>query len=133
MLKNNKDILKTILPISTQFNRLLDKIFQLNPNNRISLPELEKEIIECDFFNDYPIPAQVPVKYTHQLFTPPETEKGSLQSEISDIQGDDVIFDSYSYDNYGNKEDYLHTPNNSFIFLEQCAKQVKNHNCPHHY
>lgn len=133
MLKNNKDILKTILPISTQFNRLLDKIFQLNPNNRISLPELEKEIIECDFFNDYPIPAKVPVKYTHQLFTPPETEKGSLQSEISDLQGDDVIFDSYSYDNYGNKEDYLHTPNNSFIFLEQCAKQVKNHNCPHHY
>lgn len=132
MLKNNKDILKTILPISTQFNRLLDKIFQLDPNKRISLPDLRKEIIDCDFFHDYPIPAQPP-KYTHQLNTPPDTVKGSLKSDISETREEDIIFDSYSYDNYGHKEDYLRTPNNSFIFLEQCTKQVKNHNCPHHY
>jgi serine/threonine protein kinase len=62
-LNNNKSVLKQILPISNQFNRLLDKIFQLDPNQRISLPELYHEITVVDFFND-----------VNQLNTPPDSD-----------------------------------------------------------
>ncbi|KAK6202684.1 kinase-like domain-containing protein [Scheffersomyces amazonensis] len=86
MLNNNKNILGSILPISHQFNRLLDKIFQLNPNDRISLSNLYKEIIRCDFFSDQPHPQhthsrssikkanhQDEVVSNPQLNTPPDT------------------------------------------------------------
>lgn len=52
ILNNNKDILSAILPISKSFNLLLDRIFKLNPNDRISLPSLYQEVIRCDFFNE---------------------------------------------------------------------------------
>lgn len=60
----NKSILQTILPISKQFNSLLNEIFSLNPNHRISLGELAAKIVEVDFFHDK-------VEYNEQLCTPP--------------------------------------------------------------
>lgn len=55
-----KSILKKILPISGEFNHLLNKIFELNPSERIDLPQLYNEIIVVDFFHDL-------------MLTPPES------------------------------------------------------------
>lgn len=52
MIRHEKSILRSILPISLSFNRVLNAIFQLSPNERISLAELREQIIRCDFFND---------------------------------------------------------------------------------
>ncbi|KAI5953616.1 SKS1 [Candida jiufengensis] len=52
ILQNDKKILASILPISSQFNQLLNKIFKLNPNDRIDLINLYNEILKCDFFKD---------------------------------------------------------------------------------
>lgn len=60
----NKNILQTILPILRQFNRLLNEIFNLNPNLRIPLDQLADKIVEVDFFHDR-------VEYNEQLCTPP--------------------------------------------------------------
>lgn len=66
----NKNILQTILPILQQFNRLLNEIFNLNPNMRIPLDQLAVKIRQVDFFYDK-------VQYNEQLCTPP-TELKSL-------------------------------------------------------
>lgn len=55
MLHGKKKILSQILPISTQFNLLLDKIFRLDPNERINLPALRQEIMTIDLFHTYPL------------------------------------------------------------------------------
>ncbi|CAH6722015.1 serine/threonine-protein kinase Vhs1p [[Candida] jaroonii] len=59
---NNKSILKKILPISMEFNSLLNKIFKLNPNERVDLKQLYNDIINVDFFHD-------------RLLTPPESPR----------------------------------------------------------
>lgn len=61
---HNKSILQTILPILRQFNQLLNDIFCLNPNDRISLREMRHRIAKCDFYHDGP-------SYNEQLCTPP--------------------------------------------------------------
>ncbi|KAF3994081.1 hypothetical protein FT663_00101 [Candidozyma haemuli var. vulneris] len=75
----NRDILASILPISHRFNRLLDEIFRLSPNERIPLSELYGKIARIDFFSDElpePEPAASPssVVYNPQLSTPPYTD-----------------------------------------------------------
>ncbi|CAH2350626.1 hypothetical protein CLIB1423_02S01398 [[Candida] railenensis] len=52
ILGNNPSVLRDILPISRQFNDLLNKIFVMDPSSRLSLDEIEKEIKNTDFFND---------------------------------------------------------------------------------
>ncbi|ODV79488.1 kinase-like protein, partial [Suhomyces tanzawaensis NRRL Y-17324] len=49
---HNRNILRSILPISGQFNKLLDRVFQLSPNDRIPLKVLYDNIAVCDFFQD---------------------------------------------------------------------------------
>lgn len=61
---NDRLILQTILPILKQFNLLLNLIFELDPNRRISLYELQDRLIQCHFFHD-------PVEYNEQFCTPP--------------------------------------------------------------
>ncbi|EGV62879.1 Serine/threonine protein kinase [Yamadazyma tenuis] len=53
-------ILKKILPISTEFNVLLNKIFKLNPIERVDLQDLYNDVIVVDFFHD-------------SMLTPPES------------------------------------------------------------
>ncbi|KAI3404924.1 SKS1 [Candida oxycetoniae] len=97
ILNQNKTILSSILPISQQFNNLLNKIFQLNPNNRIDLNKLYKEIIRCDFFKDdhydygthyrKPIMTNTTINTNQQLYTPPEST--AYNSYASEIEVDD--------------------------------------------
>ncbi|KAK6457886.1 kinase-like domain-containing protein [Scheffersomyces xylosifermentans] len=140
MLDNNKNILSSILPISFQFNRLLDKIFQINPNDRIPLPELYKEIIKCDFFHDFKKKStHTKTRVNTQLNTPPETEAcnsfvntSSEENCRDELSGDE---DEYSVCHYY-KQEYpkqvlaLETPENSLVYMEQCEQQqVKTFNC----
>lgn len=48
----DRDVLARILPISRQFNKLLQSIFVFDPNERISLYNLGKKVQEVDLFND---------------------------------------------------------------------------------
>lgn len=125
MLNNNKAVLSKILPISSQFNRLLDRIFKLNPNDRIDLPTLYKEVIRCDFFKDdhyyyaqhqhqhHHNHNQINNAYNHyqkqpnqarptanqQLYTPPETT--TYNSYASDMEEDEISDDEF----YSDEED----------------------------
>lgn len=148
MLNNNKDILSAILPISKSFNRLLDRIFKLNPNDRISLPSLYHEIIKCDFFNDQPVRhsnhqdsteeiherTKQTRKSNPQLFTPPETTGyNSYASEDSEEKyyGDynkqeethKYYYEETKPSNSGTFRSHfpkfnLETPNSSILYLE---------------
>ncbi|KAI5966473.1 SKS1 [Candida pseudojiufengensis] len=103
ILYNDKKILSSILPISYQFNLLLNKIFKLNPNDRINLSSLYNEIINCDFFKDNnnngdyfgykKTLTQQHQQYNNnnnQLYTPPEsTAFNSYSSEFEEDEEDD--------------------------------------------
>ncbi|CAK9438542.1 uncharacterized protein LODBEIA_P27660 [Lodderomyces beijingensis] len=107
ILNQNKSILSSILPISQQFNSLLNKIFQLNPNNRIDLVKLYEETIRCDFFKDdhyvcEPAHHAVRNKNNVQLFTPPESS--AYNSYASEIDDDDDECDEDEY--YTDDEEY---------------------------
>lgn len=73
---HNTGLLRDILPISGQFNRLLDRVFRLDPNERISLYDLFEGIVMVDFFHDHKLvsPPHTPNKGT-QLTTPPYSEE----------------------------------------------------------
>lgn len=52
----DKLVLQSILPITKEFDRILETIFRLDPNKRSDLPTLEKEISSCNHFvTDCPI------------------------------------------------------------------------------
>ena len=76
---HNKSILQTILPILKQFNAVLNEIFCLNPNERISLADLRQRIVAVDFYHDG-------ASFNEQLCTPP-TEPNLRPSSPKDIQG----------------------------------------------
>lgn len=63
----NPDFLKTILPLSDELNDILGRIFNPNPDQRITLAELKESIRRCERFttNGTPAPMDVP--------TPPAT------------------------------------------------------------
>uniref|UniRef100_A0A0L0NQU5 non-specific serine/threonine protein kinase n=1 Tax=Candidozyma auris TaxID=498019 RepID=A0A0L0NQU5_CANAR len=67
----NRDILASILPILHRFNRLLDEIFRLNPNERILLADLYRKIARIDFFSDEIRKDDEDLVYNPQLSTPP--------------------------------------------------------------
>lgn len=99
---HNKNILSSILPISLKFNRLLDSIFELNPNDRISLKKLSSKIVDCDFFYDDSKPLTITPKklsFNGQLFTPPETSVSDF-CLCSDAESVDAI-DEYMGFNRG--------------------------------
>lgn len=119
MLKENKRILSTILPISNQFEHILECIFQLNPNDRISLFELRENVIDCDFFKD-----QVMKKPIRQLFTPPlsknfgheyEFNAHSESSSESEVNTEEESYLSNFYHHGDNKR----SNHNEFVFVEQ--------------
>ncbi|CAK7906144.1 hypothetical protein CAAN1_14S01398 [[Candida] anglica] len=50
---HNPQLLREILPISKQFNDLLNKVFVMDPSSRLSLEELAREMRRINFFHDY--------------------------------------------------------------------------------
>ncbi|CAG8782265.1 22591_t:CDS:2, partial [Dentiscutata erythropus] len=46
----NPEFLKTILPISDELNEILNDVFELDPEKRISLSEFKERVLECDDF-----------------------------------------------------------------------------------
>ncbi|CAG8694983.1 41405_t:CDS:2 [Gigaspora margarita] len=46
----NPEFLKTILPISDELNEILNDVFALDPEKRISLSEFKERVLECDGF-----------------------------------------------------------------------------------
>lgn len=94
---NDRLVLRTILPILKQFNHLLDLIFELDPNHRISLYELQDRLIKCHFFHD-------PVEYNEQFCTPP----GELKSPATTRCG--------SYKNIYQSKDHRKTHNNPVYY-----------------
>jgi serine/threonine protein kinase len=69
------EFLKSILPLSDELNDILCRIFERNPENRITVRDLRLEIERCSSFSAQPLPAQ--------LFTPP-TSPQILPEERSD-------------------------------------------------
>lgn len=52
--------LSSILPISSELESILRRIFECNPAKRISIPELRQLILQCEFFTARPEPPQTP-------------------------------------------------------------------------
>lgn len=72
----NPRFLKTILPLSDELDDILARIFAINPDQRITLPELKQRILACPRFTVSPqeqaaaaAAQQVPVN----VYTPPAT------------------------------------------------------------
>lgn len=88
----NRDILASILPILHRFNRLLDRIFRLSPNDRIPLSDLYQRIADIDFFSDeLPVKLELEKKtsvlYNPQLSTPPYTETDYMSQGLRYFKG----------------------------------------------
>lgn len=81
IIKNKRSILLQILPISHQFNLVLDRIFQLNPNDRISLHSLRLAINDVDLFYDYPLTPP-----TEPLLDLPEVKGQLISPENSQME-----------------------------------------------
>ncbi|KAL0572040.1 hypothetical protein V5O48_009918 [Marasmius crinis-equi] len=47
---HDRDFLRTVLPLSAGANRILKRVFHLNPLCRISVPELRREILKLETF-----------------------------------------------------------------------------------
>ncbi|CAI5758935.1 unnamed protein product [Candida verbasci] len=125
ILNNNHSILSSILPISSQFNKLLDKIFKLNPNDRIDLINLYKEVIRCDFFKDDHHHSHHHHRHRNQqLYTPPETT--AYNSYVSDFDEDDEEFytddEEIEYDEYQQDQITYQTKQQQPFYKENLQK-----------
>lgn len=83
----SQDFLKTILPLSDELNDILGRIFTRNPDERITLPELRRSIINCPRFT-------IPAMPTAALPTPPASPEPSECIDCHDTTLDDFGYDS---------------------------------------
>jgi len=54
----DRKFLKSILPLTTELSHILNRIFELDPAKRITIPELRELIMRCEQFTTYSTPAQ---------------------------------------------------------------------------
>ncbi|KAM6480462.1 kinase-like domain-containing protein [Trichoderma sp. SZMC 28011] len=80
----SQDFLKTILPLTDELNDILGRIFNPNPEHRVTLSELRNRIIACSQFT-------VPAVPTMTLPTPTTTQDQYVSNE-------DAIVDDYDCD-----------------------------------
>ncbi|KAI1259629.1 Pkinase-domain-containing protein [Xylariaceae sp. FL1019] len=68
----NQDFLRTILPLSDDLNDILGRIFNRNPDHRITLSELRNRILACSTFTLTATPEALPIRSpspeTHEYF-----------------------------------------------------------------
>lgn len=74
----SQDFLKTILPLSDELSDILGMIFDRNPEQRITLPELRNKILACSRLTN-PVVAPAP------LPTPPASPDTTLEYVCEDI------------------------------------------------
>lgn len=79
---SNPEFLKTILPLTDDLNAILCRIFEQNPEHRISLPELRNRILACPRFT---APANSPME-PHP------------QSPLEYVCDEDAIIDDAEFD-----------------------------------
>jgi serine/threonine protein kinase len=84
----SSDFLKTILPLSDELNDILCRIFERNPDQRITLAELRNSILACSHFT---IPATATT--AQALRTPPASPE-----QANYVNCEDAIVDDFSYD-----------------------------------
>ncbi|KAF1826498.1 Pkinase-domain-containing protein [Dissoconium aciculare CBS 342.82] len=79
--RKNRNFLKTILPISDDLNRVLQRTFEVEPERRITLDELQKEIYRCRSFT------------AHTPATPPESpvERPAQSPAVFDRAASDQV------------------------------------------
>lgn len=82
----NPDFLKTILPLTDELNTILGRIFDQNPDHRISLAELRNRILACPRFTVPAAPAVVD--------TPPVSPEPTLEY----VCDEDAVIDDADYD-----------------------------------
>jgi hypothetical protein len=61
----DRNFLKSILPLSSELNAILNRIFEVDPSKRITIPELKELISSCERLTTLSPPPQV--------YTPPYT------------------------------------------------------------
>ncbi|KAK2608472.1 Serine/threonine protein kinase [Conoideocrella luteorostrata] len=82
----SQDFLKTILPLTDELNDILGRIFNPNPELRITLAELRCRIMACPQFT---VPAAAPVHVQQQ------TVAQHIPEYVTD---EDAVVDDYDYD-----------------------------------
>ncbi|SPO04040.1 related to VHS1 - protein kinase involved in G1/S transition [Cephalotrichum gorgonifer] len=82
----NPEFLKTILPLTDDLNMILRRIFEQNPEHRITLPELRNMILACPRFTAPAVPAC--------LETPPASPEPTLEY----VYDEDAVIDDAEHD-----------------------------------
>jgi len=80
----DRTFLKSILPLSTELNGILGRVFEPDPSKRITLPELRELILSCDKFTTFPQAPSQPATppYSPMDCTAPAYEVYPPQHEI---------------------------------------------------
>ncbi|KAL6880775.1 Pkinase domain-containing protein [Trichoderma novae-zelandiae] len=148
----SQDFLKTILPLTDELNAILGRIFNPNPEHRITLPELRQRIMACSQFTvpAVPTPTSIQDQYvsnedaivddyecdsTLSSASSSSTE-GSLASSVSTI--DDLDTDEDDDDDYMSvhqdlPQEYISQPYESEELDEQQAMYQGHEFVPQQY
>ena len=136
-LKDSK-FLSSILPISSELECILRRIFECNPAKRISIPELRQLILQCKFFSappkapqtpppeDFQAPPYEPPVVVHPfdnpfeaLYTPPPTPPApvTFSKPISDLYSSESAVDSDS--DYDSDDDSVFSSGSSVSDMDE--------------
>lgn len=87
--------LKTILPLSTEMNCILSRIFESNPAKRLTIPELRDLIIECPRFTIAPTaPSRSTCPFPNEQHAPTEMSIGLQGYNPGRLEETDIVGES---------------------------------------
>jgi serine/threonine protein kinase len=115
------DFLRTILPVSSELNVILRRIFECDPVKRITIPELRQLILECARFTTAPqtsgYPEELPYAYGQY---PPMPPVELLNAQYSDSAVSDTsLTDDDTISSVSSGSDYAgETEVDGFTFVE---------------
>lgn len=129
--------LKSILPLSTEIVCILSRVFERDPAQRISIPELRQLILECPRFTETPMPVPVQAPWVPDqipqadLFVPPQlpfVPVEPLRAQPSGSSSDSSHYSDFSEsavsDSSAITEDYADFDCMSPVISEQVCKAV---------